>query len=302
MSTPRNLLLPAGVRPARLVTPRGEFAALEATPERWNEADQAERSAALLIPGWTGSKEDFLAILAGLADAGHRVVAIDQRGQYETAGSNDPAAYTLAELGKDAVAVAESLGAGRVHLLGHSFGGLVARAAVLGSPPAFASLTLLSSGPEAFTAEEQTAMLRLMADSIPMVGLEKVYDAKRELERGRGLAEPAPEIEAFLRRRFVTNAPASLAAITRHLVDAPDLVDELSAVDVPKLIVFGENDDGWPPSVQIEMAKRLSVDYEVIAGAGHSAAVDQPDETRRVVATFWAAVDGRQNAPGNSAP
>lgn len=293
MSTPRDLRLPAGVRPTRLVTPRGEFAALEATPGGWNEAGLAERSAALLIPGWTGSKEDFLAILAGLADAGQRVVAIDQRGQYETAGSDDPAAYTLTELGLDTLAVAAGLGAGRVHLLGHSFGGLVARAAVLGSPDAFASLTLLSSGPGAFVAEEQTTMLRLMAEAIPTMGLAKVYDAKRELERNRGLAEPEPEIEAFLRRRFVSNAPASLAAITRHLVDAPDLVDELAAIGIPKLVVFGENDDGWPPAVQIEMAKRLSADYEVIAGAGHSAAVDQPDETRRVLATFWAGVDSQ---------
>lgn len=302
MSTPRNLRLPDGVRATRLVTPRGEFAALEATPGQWNDGDQAQRSAALLIPGWTGSKEDFLAILAGLADAGHRTVAIDQRGQYETAGSDDEAAYTLAELGRDATAIAGELGASRVHLLGHSFGGLVARAAVLNSPDAFASLTLLSSGPGAFTAEEQTTMLRLMAEAIPMMGLEKVYDAKRELERSRGLAEPPPEVEAFLRTRFVTNAPASLATITRHLVEAPDLVDELAAVDLPKLVVFGETDDGWPTTVQVEMAKRLSADYEVIAGAGHSAAVDQPDETRRVLATFWAAVDGRQNVPGTSAP
>ncbi|GAB3421606.1 alpha/beta fold hydrolase [Flindersiella endophytica] len=302
MSTPRNLRLPDGVCPTRLVTPRGEFAALEATHSQWNDLGQAQRSAVLLIPGWTGSKEDFLAILAGIADAGHRAVAIDQRGQYETAGSDDEAAYTLTELGRDTTAIAAGLGAGRVHLLGHSFGGLVARAAVLGSPDTFASLTLLSSGPGAFTAEEQTTMLRLMAEAIPTMGLEKVYDAKRELERGRGLAEPPPEIEAFLRTRFVTNAPVSLAAITRHLVDAPDLVDELAAIGIPKLVVFGEDDDGWPPAVQIEMAKRLSADFEVIAGAGHSAAVDQPDETRRVLATFLAAVDGRQNAPGNNAP
>jgi pimeloyl-ACP methyl ester carboxylesterase len=304
MSTPRNLRLPTGVSATRLATSRGEFAALEVVPAGWT--DQADRSAALLIPGWTGSKEDFLAVLAGLAEDGHRVVTYDQRGQYETPGPDDPAVYTLAEFGLDAIAVAESLGAARVHLLGHSFGGLVARAAVLGKPEAFASLTLLSSGPAAFTGDQQTSMLRLMADSIPTLGLTAVYEAKRQLERSRGLADPEPEIEAFLRKRFTANAPASLTAITRHLVDAPDLVEDLAATGVPALIVFGENDDGWPPAVQIEMSKRLSVDFEVIAGAGHSPAVDQPDETRRVVSTFWGAVDGRvdvaQSPPGNSAP
>lgn len=287
MSTPRSLRLPAGVTATRLTTSRSEFAALEAIPADWH--DQPERSAGLLIPGWTGSKEDFLTVLAGLADAGHRVVAIDQRGQYETPGPDDPAAYTLSELGLDVLAVAESLNAHHVHLLGHSLGGLVARAAVLGKPDGFASLTLLSSGPAAFTSDEQTKMLRLMAEAIPAMGLANVYDAKRELERSRGLADPEPEIEAFLRKRFSSNAPASLTAITRHLYEAPDQVRELAATGIPVLVVFGENDDGWVPDVQIAMAEQLSVDYEVIAGAGHSPAVDQPDETRRVVATFWAA-------------
>ena len=40
----------------------------------------------LLVPGYTGSKEDFIAVLAPLAAAGHEVLAIDQRGQYESPG------------------------------------------------------------------------------------------------------------------------------------------------------------------------------------------------------------------------
>ena len=61
-----------------------------------------ERDAALLVPGYTGSKEDFLAILDLLADDSRHVIAIDMRGQFETAPADDLAGYAAAALGSDA--------------------------------------------------------------------------------------------------------------------------------------------------------------------------------------------------------
>src|ERR1700749_5036059 len=158
MSTPTSLELPEGTRRAILATERGEFAVLDAMPA----AGPCELSTALLVPGYTGSKEDFIAILDQLAAAGRRVVAVDQRGQYQTAGPDDPDAYDPRELGADVTALLEATKA--THLLGHSFGGLVVREAVLGgcSP---ASLTLLSSGPAALPgprAEELHFMLNYL--------------------------------------------------------------------------------------------------------------------------------------------
>ena len=61
----------------------GAFAALEAQPA----TGVCERRPALLIPGFTGSKEDFIPVLQPLASAGRRVVAIDMRGQYQSQGA-----------------------------------------------------------------------------------------------------------------------------------------------------------------------------------------------------------------------
>ena len=82
VSTPTSLELPDGVRRTTIMTGRGPFAALEAAPP----SGVCEREPALLVPGYTGSKEDFLAILGLLADGGRQVVAIDMRGQFETPG------------------------------------------------------------------------------------------------------------------------------------------------------------------------------------------------------------------------
>jgi pimeloyl-ACP methyl ester carboxylesterase len=91
-----------------------------------------ERDAALLIPGYTGSKEDFLAILDLLADGSRHVVAIDMRGQFETPGADDPDGYRVTALGSDIAAIIHATGAR--HLVGHSYGGLVAREALLTRP------------------------------------------------------------------------------------------------------------------------------------------------------------------------
>src|SRR5690606_20183834 len=81
MSVPKTLVLPAGVTSTVVDTSRGPFAALVAS------AGGDRHGHVLLVPGWTGSKEDFAALLPLLADAGFDVTAYDQRGQYETPGA-----------------------------------------------------------------------------------------------------------------------------------------------------------------------------------------------------------------------
>ena len=84
----------------------------------------------LLLPGWTGSKEDFTHLLPHLASAGIAATSVDQRGQYETPGADDDD-YSLSGLAADAAEIASAAWDGPSHLLGHSFGGLVAQTAAV---------------------------------------------------------------------------------------------------------------------------------------------------------------------------
>ena len=67
-------------------------------------------SPVLLVPGFTGSKEDFGPVLAPLAAAGHRVVAVDQRGQLDSPGAGDAASYSPDLLARDLLAFVDALG------------------------------------------------------------------------------------------------------------------------------------------------------------------------------------------------
>ncbi len=288
MSTPPFLDLPETARAHRIITKRGDFAVLEGLPPDGCEV----RGTALLVPGFTGGKEDFIALLDPLARRSYRTVAFDQRGQNETPGPpDDPAAYARGELVADLWALLDVLVPDeRPRLVGHSFGGLVARSAALDDAARLASLTLLSSGPAAIRDDEITRLLAL-EDALAGLSLPQVWEAMRQADREAGVAShPDPAVTAYLRDRWLANSPAGLAAAARQLRTEPDLTDALRervAAGLRVLVVSGESDYAWPVAWQRETARRLDVPYVAVDGAGHSPNAERPEATARVLADFW---------------
>jgi pimeloyl-ACP methyl ester carboxylesterase len=251
----------------------------------------AARGTVLMVAGYTGSKEDFAPLLAPLADAGWRVVAIDQRGQYESPGPDDPSAYSVAELGADVLAVAGVLRAESgepLHLVGHSFGGLVSRAAVLADPTMFTSLTLLGSGPSELTGR-RAELLDHLGPLLDDGGVRLVHETLEQVAMTdpKAQAVPAPTRE-FYSRRFLRNSEAGLRGMAAAMLAEPDRVAELAATGVPVLVAHGEADDAWLPHVQADMAERLGARHEVINNSIHSPAVENPPRTLEVLLDFWA--------------
>jgi len=270
----------------RLDLPDGPVAVLDAVPP----PGVAGRATALLVPGYTGSKEDFVPLLDPLAAAGYRVVAMDQPGQNESPGPDDPGAYTLEWLGSVVSAVAKALDDGPVHLLGHSFGGLVSRAAVLAEPASYRSLTLLGSGPAAIGGPRKDRMTAL--EPLLPRGMAAVYQAVELVAH----ADPkwiaaSPDLKAFLKKRFIASSAGGLKGMGDTLLTAPDRVAELAAASVPLLVCHGEADDAWQPETQTEMARHLGALHEVIAGSAHSPAVENPAATIAVLDAFWQEAD-----------
>jgi len=316
VSTPTSLELPDGVRRTTIHTARGAFAALEAVPG----SGVCERDAALLVPGYTGSKEDFLAILDLLADDSRHVIAIDMRGQFETAEAEDPAGYAAAALGADILAIMQATGAR--HLVGHSYGGLIGREAVLaGTGVELASFTLMSSGPGALTgprAKDLRAMLAALGvgdGTRPEGGRtdgDRTHGARPDGDRPdkatlragiaelwRAHLEPQAvtagipgHIVAFLRRRMLGNDPDGLVLMAAHMLAAPDRTAELARLDqLPMLVIYGENDNSWSPAAQENMARRLGARRLCIPAAVHSPAVEAPATTASALTQFWDAAE-----------
>lgn len=265
--------------------PSGSIAALDTSVA----SPAGSRPLVLLVPGYTGSKEDFLPLLRPLADAGYRAVAIDQRGQFESAWATSPAGYSLQALAEDVCQLVAELAPAesRVHLVGHSLGGLVGRAAVLAKSELFDSFTLMSSGPDAVTGQRRTLLDagELVLAKRGMAGLwsQLEFSARADPKYARS----SPALRAFLRTRFMATDPVGLRVMGQELRTERDRTAELAGTGLPMLVLHGESDDAWTPPVQTEMARRLGAAHAVIAGAAHSPAVENPAATLRALLDFW---------------
>jgi pimeloyl-ACP methyl ester carboxylesterase len=277
MSAVDSSPLPEGVARTTVDIPGGPLAVLD--------AGTSDRGTVLLVPGFTGSKEDFGLLVKPLADAGYRAVAIDQRGQHESAGPDDESAYTTEVLGADLLQVVKVLGDGPVHLVGHSFGGLVGRAAVLQDPSSFRSFVLMDSGPSALGGARAEVLPFLRAVLLDG-GVEAVWEASLQLPPHPEKPAVTAEVQEFLRARMLGNTAAGLLGTATALTSEPDRVEELRATGLPCLVLYGEKDDAWTPAQQDEMAARLGCEVVVVDGAWHSPAVEQPDATLAALLAF----------------
>ncbi|MEU4744319.1 alpha/beta hydrolase [Actinosynnema sp. NPDC023658] len=250
---------------------------------------------ALLVPGYTGSKEDFAPLVDPISDAGVEVVAIDLPGQYESSGPPLESDYRPEALGAVVAELAAKLAADgrRVLLLGHSFGGLVARGAVVAGAPV-SGLTLMSSGP----SELPPGTRRTALDYGEIVLREQGIEAAVQVNETRYALNPAwrsvpQELKDFYRERFVRSSPVGLLGMGEALRTEPDLVAKLARVarsgGIPCLVVCGELDDAWSAASQRDMAERLDADFAVLSGVMHSPNTEAPDALLATLLPTWRA-------------
>ncbi|MFI9507967.1 alpha/beta fold hydrolase [Nocardia sp. NPDC052566] len=245
----------------------------------------ATRGTAVLVPGFTGSKEDFEAMLPLLAQAGFRCVAYDQRGQWQSEGSDDPAGYTLTGFASDLLGVVDQVADGEpVHLVGHSFGGYVSRAAVVADSSKFRSLTLLASGPSS-VRDINFPPPQLVAQVIEAGGQQAIWDQMSSAMNALAAVPPA-KLE-FLHNRILATEKANLLGILRIMETLVEDAAALRASALPILIAYGDTGDLWAPAIHEQFARDLNARTAVYPGAGHLPNEERPHQVCTDLTTFW---------------
>jgi pimeloyl-ACP methyl ester carboxylesterase len=276
-----------GIPVQRVALPRGELAVVEAG------SASSGGTPVVFVPGYTGSKEDFGPLLRPLARDGFHVFAYDQRGQFESPAVPGRA-HTPTALAHDLLDLLGALNLPRVHLVGHSLGGLVARAAAISTPAAFASVVLMDSGPAALPPGQRVSAMRQLRPTLIASGVAAIWTVYEAI---------GPTTE-FARRRFLAHDPQAMLEMGDALLVEPDRTRELSeicrAAGLPVLVLCGENDDAWAPALQQDMATRLGAAFVSIIGAAHSPAMEQPAATVTALTEFWRKTETAQTSGEDS--
>jgi 3-oxoadipate enol-lactonase len=118
-----------------------------------------------------------------------------------------------------------------------------------------------------------------------MIGLLENGGIDALAERMSGMGEPGLSV---LRAR----PAAGLVATLKSMRDRPDSTSTLAEIDVPVLVLNGENDPVVPPAVSKEMLEHLpNARYAEIPGAGHMPGVEKPEETNRALLEFLGSLE-----------
>ena len=242
----------------------------------------------LLVPGYTGSKEDYSTVLPFLGEAGWDVLAYSQRGQGGSAAPAGLGAYGMSDFVGDLIAVAEAWAGttGRVHLVGHSFGGIVARAAVVKRPDLFASVTLFCSGRAVYDWMNTLPIL----DPLP-TGPGARQQVLRTYFPDMKFDEPGVGWAEFQRIRALDTASENLVGIARILSQLRPDTPALAATGVPVHVLYGDLDEIWPPSWYAEEAADLGARESIIRGGTHSPQLQFPQQWAEFASSYWTDVE-----------
>jgi L-proline amide hydrolase len=259
----------------------------------------------LCLHGGPGANWLHMKPYEALADE-RQVVFYDQLGAGNSAVSepHDPAMWTPELYVEEVDAVREALGLERVHVFGHSWGGMLGMQYAAGRPEGLASLIVESSPPSVPDWMREIARLR---SELPP----EVEATLREHEEAGTTDSPAyEEAEMVFYRRHLCRVepwPEWLAECFQlleanpevyHSMNGPsefhvigtisdwDITDRLGQIDVPTLIFSGRHDEVTPAST--ETAHRLipGSEYVVMEESSHMSQAEQPEETFALVRDF----------------
>ena len=224
-----------------------------------------------------------------------RVLAWDAPGY---AGSDDPPGPPGMDGYADAVAdLLSARGLRRAHVLGMSFGGVIAVRLALRHPALVRSLILADSTPGSGSDPVKAAAMRAREDDLAVQGVDRFSAA-----RSRRLlsASASPQLVDEVTRSMAASIrlpgygwAAAAMAETDHTPDFPKL-------RAPTLVLCGSEDVVCPPHVSSGIAGAVpGARMEIIDGAGHVSNQEEPDRFNELVEAFLDEVE-HETAPAGS--
>jgi proline iminopeptidase len=268
----------------------------------------------VIVHGGPGATHDyFLPFLLPLARR-NRLIFIDERGSGKSGKLEDPAGYTVENMVEDVEAVRQALVLGKITLLGHSYGGVLAQAYALKYQQNLTHLILCSTFPStaemnqvfAKIKQNMTPDLRGRIDSLEKQGL---FGHGQEWEKGRYPTDymvaawgegyfpyvyanrPDPNYDPVDDGKIAWDVYREMWGSDGEFVidgnlKSVEYVDKLASIKVPTLIIVGDHDEVDSSLSQQIHEKIGGSQIVILPKSGHMTFVDQTTMFNDAVKNF----------------
>lgn len=242
------------------------------------------RRVVVLFHSLLADRTSFLRITTALAE--HLTVVLPELpgfgGSAAVEGGLVAVADRMAEAVRDA---AERFGDGSsAMVLGNGYGGFVALQMVLDHPDVAGRLVLADAG--AAFSEPGREAFRAMARGASARGLEAVADTAMRRLFAADFHADHPELVAERRARFLAMSPDVFLQACADLATL-DLRADLVTLDLPVLVLVGEQDEATPPAMSHELAAGIAgATLQVLDGLAHVPQLQAPERFMAVVLPF----------------
>ena len=227
----------------------------------------------VLLHGIGSGSASWEAQLDALA-ARFRIVAWDAPGY----GGSDPLpgdAPPCSAYGDAVGGLLDGLGLARVHLLGHSLGGLIAACFAARHPGRLMSVALSDAAAGYLNASEEIRVGRLEARILAMTTLGPAEVARR---RAREVLSPGAPDGIYEKVYAVQSRvrPEGYAQAARML-HGSDIFADAAAIRAPALVMYGSEDSVTPEAIGRDIAAAIQgARYVTLEGLGHASYVEGP--------------------------
>lgn len=277
------------------------------------DAETDRHAPLIVLHGGPGAPHDYLENLEALADAGRRVIFYDQLGCGNSDQPHNPDMWTTELYVEELGVVRRALGLDRCHILGQSWGGMLAMAYALTQPSGVLSLVVANS--PANVPFWLTEVNRLRSQLPPKVEAtlrrheaagttdsQEYQDAmmvfyNRHVCRldpypefvQRGLARISQEVYGTM------NGPSEFHVIGK--IKDFDITPRLGEITIPTLLISGGYDEVTPATVEQVHRGIPGSRWELFEHCAHLTHVEEPDRFMALVNAFLAETEAGVPAP-----
>jgi 3-oxoadipate enol-lactonase len=227
---------------------------------------------------------EFWLPLADVLSGRYRLILPDLRGHGDSDVGDGPA--TMAKHAEDIARVMDHAGATKAPIIGVSIGGYAIFEFWRRHRNRVSALVLCNTKAPADNAEARAGRLQAANDVLEK-GTEPFFEGMVQKVLGRTTRETRPDLLEGALRMMRKMTPQDVAQVQRGMAERPDSVDTLKTMNVPTLLITGDEDNMTGVNEADLMHRHITgSEMSVIPKAGHYSPWEQPEHAGRILRQF----------------